>query len=153
MTRRSRGSWHRRASVALHLIKLAVGAASVDDLRSWQRQRAAQVPPLRHRTRSTPRRAAEILDGGSIYWVIAGILSVRQQILDILQAKRDDGTACTDLVLDPALVAVRGRPVKPFQGWRYLEGPNAPADMASGADDGAALPEALRRELAALYLL
>ncbi len=140
-------------TLALHLIKLAVGATSVADVVAWQQARAKIAPPLRHRTRNFPRRAAEILDGGSIYWVVNRVLSVRQRIVDILPAKQADGTGCTDLVLDPALVAVRGRLVKPFQGWRYLAADDAPPDEARFTRKKDALPEALKRELAALALL
>ncbi len=135
-----------------HLIKLAVGAKSVADVAAWQAARAKSAPPLRHRTRNFPRRAEEILDGGSIYWVVNRVLSVRQRIEDIVAAKHADGTACTDIVLHPRLVAVRGRVVKPFQGWRYLAAEDAPPDEGAQLR-AAALPEAMKRELAALALL
>jgi hypothetical protein len=138
----------------VHLIKLAVGIAGIDDLRRWQLARAKQAPPLRHRTRNFPKRAEEIVAGGSIYWVITRMVLVRQRITDILAAEYADGSRCTDLVLDPVLVPVRPRAVKPFQGWRYLTDGDAPADDAAGAAfDAEALPEKMRRELAALALL
>jgi hypothetical protein len=139
--------------VALHLIKLAVGAKSVDDIRAWQAARAKAAPPLRHRTRNFPKRANEILDGGSIYWVVSGVISVRQRIVDILEAKERDGTRCTDLVLHTDLVSVRGRLMKPFQGWRYLPAADAPVDEAVGTAKNPEMPEALKRELASLALL
>jgi hypothetical protein len=137
--------------VTIHLIKLAVGAKSVADVAAWQAARAKIAPPLRHRTRNFPKRADEILDGGSIYWVVNRVLSVRQRIEDIVQAKQADGTRCTDLVLHPKLVPVRGRLVKPFQGWRYLAAADAPPDEGQAKIEG--LPEALKQELAALALL
>lgn len=136
----------------LHLIKLAVGAASLQDVAAWQQARAARTPPLRHRTRNFPRRAAEILDGGSIFWVVRGVVTARQRVLDILQAQEPDGRACADIVLDPLLVPVRPRPHKPFQGWRYLAAPDAPPDDEAGQTE-AHLPEAMRRELQVLGLL
>jgi hypothetical protein len=136
----------------LHLIKLAAGARGLDDVRAWQAGRAMADPPLRHRTRNFPRRAAELLDGGSIYWVINRVVTARQRLLDVLEATRQDGTACTDLVLDPVLVPVNGRVMRAFQGWRYLEAADAPADLGA-FHAGVALPEAMRRELAALCLL
>jgi hypothetical protein len=139
--------------VTLHLIKLAVGAKSVADVAAWQASRAKAAPPLRHRTRNFPRRAEEILDGGSIYWVVNRVLSVRQRIEDIVAAKREDGTACTDIVLHPKLIAVRGRLVKPFQGWRYLTAEDAPPDESAGAAARSELPESMKRELAMLALL
>jgi hypothetical protein len=132
---------------------LAVGAKSVEDVRAWQAARAKVAPPLRHRTRNFPKRADEILDGGSIYWVVNRVVSVRQRIEDIVEAKQRDGTRCTDLVLHPALVPVRGRVMKPFQGWRYLAPADAPPDFSGPAGETVHLPEALRRELAALALL
>ena len=137
----------------LHLIKLAVGAKSVEDVRVWQAARAKTTPPLRHRTRNFPKRANEILDGGSIYWVVNRIIAVRQRITDIVAAKQPDGTACTDIVLHSVLVPVRGRLMKPFQGWRYLAAEDAPPDEAAAVVGAHDLPERLKRELTALALL
>ena len=139
----------------LHLIKLAVGVRDIDHLRDLQAERLRTLGFLRHRTRSTPRRKAEILDGGSIYWVINGSLLARQRILDIVDDERDDGTPCTALILDPALVPLAGRPTRPFQGWRYLDPDDAPADMPDiGAILGIdSLPATLRQELRALCLI
>ena len=138
--------------MALHLIKLSVGVTSLDELRRRQSEHGAARPPLHHATRNFPRRAADILEGGSIYWVINRILSARQRILDIREATRDDGTRCTQLVLHSDLVGVRPRVVRPFQGWRYLDAADAPADLHHACEQ-ADLPEAMRRELASLALL
>jgi hypothetical protein len=135
--------------LALHLIKLSVGSQSIEDIRRWQ----AAHPPARHRTRHFPRRAEEILAGGSIYWVINRIVSARQRIIDIVEAEREDGTACAELMFDPVLVPVQGGLKKPFQGWRYLEAKEAPPDVVAGAKTSAEMPAEMRRELAALGLL
>ena len=140
------------SAMPLHLIKLSVGAASLDHLRQWQKQHGAALPPLRHRTRNFPRRADEILDGGSIYWVINRLVTARQRVTGIAEGTRDDGTRCTDLFLDPVLVSVQPRMTKPFQGWRYLPHEDVPRDVVRGEMD-VELPEALRRELAALALI
>jgi hypothetical protein len=141
----------------LHLLKLAVGCATAEDLALRQKARLRADPPLRHQTRSMPRRAAEIVGRGSIFWVIGGFIQVRQPITAIEPDVWDDGSACCGLHLDPALVAVQLRPVKPFQGWRYLEAQEAPPDLARGAApsgrDLAAMPARMRRELAELGLL
>jgi hypothetical protein len=139
----------------LHLTKLAVGVRDIDQLREWQAERAQRNPPLRHRTRSFPRRHHEVIDGGSMYWVINGCMLVRQRIVDIIEDRRDDGSACAGLVLDGALVQVAGRPTKPFQGWRYLQPDAAPPDLTAAphARGEEALPPALRRELRMLCLL
>jgi hypothetical protein len=136
----------------LHLMKLAVGVRDPAHLRALQAHRLAHDPPLRHQTRQTPRRAAEITDGGSLYWVIAGSMLMRQRVLDIVPARREDGSACARLILDPLLVPVAGRPVRAFQGWRYLQSDAAPPDFAEGSDE-ADLPHALAQKLRELGLL
>ena len=136
----------------VHLIKLSVGVRDLDHLREVQAARAA-VAPLRHITRSFPRRAEEIVAEGSIHWVVAGLLLARQRVVDIVQARREDGTPCTALMLDPVLVAVVPRPVRPFQGWRYLEAEAAPADLDAASGAGHEMPPRLRAELMVLGLL
>ncbi len=139
----------------LHLIKLAVGVRDIVQLRDWQEGRAKTHPPLRHRTRNSPRRADEILDGGSIYWVVAGAVLVRQRVIDIIEDTMEDGSSCAGIVLHPTLVPVIGRPMKAFQGWRYLPAADAPPDLdsrhqAKGEQD---LPPALAHALRELCLL
>ena len=139
----------------LHLTKLAVGVRDIEHLRALQTDRARVNPPLRHRTRNSPRRRADVLDGGCMYWVINGTMLVRQRILDIIEDQRDDQTRCTGLVLAPDLVPLAGRPTRPFQGWRYLDPDDAPPDLpdVAGAIGVEVLPASLRRELLALCLL
>lgn len=141
----------------LHLVKLCVGCAGIDALAEWQAERVKTDPPLRHRTRNTPRRAAEIAGLGSLYWVMGGAILVRQRIERIIQDRWDDGTPCAGLVLEPRLVPTTPRPMRPFQGWRYLEPGDAPPDRPGGmAEEQAAfgdMPAAMRRELQALGLL
>jgi hypothetical protein len=139
----------------LHLTKLAVGVRDIDHLNELQALRMRDHPPLRHRTRNSPRRRSEVLDGGSMYWVIGGTMLARQRILDIVEDQRDDLTACTSFILDPKIVPLVGRPTRPFQGWRYLDADDVPPDMpALGAISGLeALPAALRHELRVLCLL
>ncbi len=139
----------------LHLIKLAVGVRDIAHLAAIQAARAVSDPPLRHQTRSFPKRADEIVAGGSIYWVIQGAVCVRQRVLAITADVWDDGTKCAGLVLDPALVRVAARSMKAFQGWRYLSMADAPADIsAAGSASGVdALPEEMRRALVNLALL
>jgi len=139
----------------LHLTKLAVGVRDTDHLRQLQAARSRDNPPLRHRTRNTPRRRADVLDGGSMYWVISGSMLARQRIVDIVEDQRDDLSACTGLILDPEIVPLVGRPTRPFQGWRYLDPEAAPPDLpdigaVAGLDNQ---PPALRMEQRALCLL
>jgi hypothetical protein len=136
----------------IHLIKLAVGVRDIAHLAAIQKLRAAADPPLRHQTRSTPKRAAELIAGGSIYWVIAGLLQARQLVRAVVEDRWDDETRCAGLVLDPRIVRVEARPVKAFQGWRYLTQADAPADIATGtATDG--MPAEMRAALGRLSLL
>lgn len=139
----------------LHLAKLAVGIRDIVHLAEVQAERQRTRPPLRHLTRNFPRRAAELLDGGSMYWVVAGSMLVRQRIRDIVEDAREDGTRCTAILLDPGLTPLLGRPTKPFQGWRYLAPADAPPDRPAGAaaDGEAELPPTLRRDLQELGLL
>lgn len=139
----------------IHLLKLSVGPRDVAQLQAIQTRRATLEPPLRHRTRMRPKRDAELVAGGSLYWVVAGFVQVRQRILEVRQDAWDDGSPCAGLILDPLLVPVTARRVKPFQGWRYLAPDAAPADIEAGAEASgvAAMPEQLRRELRELGLL
>jgi hypothetical protein len=138
----------------LHLAKLAVGIRDVAHLRAVQADRLRTSPPLRHLTRNRPRRAAEVLDGGSIYWVIGGSMLVRQRLLDIRDEETAEGGTLAALVLDPALVLLAGKPTRPFQGWRYLDPAAAPPDLSTVKAGGVeALPEAMRRDLRELGLL
>lgn len=141
----------------LHLIKLCVGCDSLADLAAWQKQRLkekrakGQKPELVHVTRMTPKRAEEVLDGGSLYWVIKGQIAARQKLLEFREIKKNGIPHC-GLVYHRELVAVAPRPRRPFQGWRYLEEKDAPPDLAR-TKGAKGLPEALQRELAALGLL
>ncbi|MES2984700.1 MAG: DUF1489 domain-containing protein [Pseudomonadota bacterium] len=137
--------------MTMHLIKLSVGPQRLADLAAWQAARVAQGFELMHVTRHMPKRAAEVLDGGSIYWVIKGWLCARQRLTE-LRPLLVDGVPHCGLVHDATLVRVRPRKHRPFQGWRYFDPKDAPPDliMNAGEDD---MPEALRRELTVLGLL
>jgi hypothetical protein len=145
--------------MTVHLIKLCVGVDTVKDLADWQDERLKRLkherktPELCHRTLQTPRRRGEILDGGSLYWVIKGFVLVRQRVIDLRTDMKDDGTACCGIVLDPKLVTTRAHPRRAFQGWRYLEAADAPRDAKSFADADGAIPRGMREELRELRLI
>jgi len=145
--------------MTVHLVKLCVGVETVQDLAAWQAERLRRLaqggerPELCHRTRQMPRRRNEILDGGSLYWVIKSFVLVRQRILDLKEATKDDGTACCGIVLDPELVTTRPQPRRAFQGWRYLEAADAPADARVLDDVEADIPPGMREELRELRLI
>ena len=131
----------------LNILKLSVGVDDVDQLRAIQVRRLKQEGALRHFTRHRPRRADEIVAGGSIYWIIKGYVQVRQQIVGIEIASHPEGKRCA-LVLSPDLVPTVHQPRRPHQGWRYLEDRDAPRDAAAGQEgESGALPAPLVRTL------
>nr|WP_319388822.1 DUF1489 domain-containing protein [uncultured Cohaesibacter sp.] len=144
--------------MTVHIVKLCVGVDSVDDLERWIEHRnhllTTAGEPLEHihTTRMTPKRRDEILDGGSLYWVIKGMILARQPIIDLRQITGDDGISRCQIVMEPTLFRTESQPKRPFQGWRYLKAGEAPRDIdpLRGDDD---LPPDFRRELADLGLL
>jgi hypothetical protein len=146
--------------MSLHLIKLAVGCESVKQLKEWvaERMLAAKKKGLPqhhiHVTRMTPKRVEDILAGGSLYWVIRGEIAAREKIIAIEPFRDRDGIGRCRLVMQPKVIAVSPRPMRPFQGWRYLKMDEAPGDLGKTSATGvAAMPEPLRRELRDLGLL
>lgn len=143
----------------LHLVKLCVGIDDLDELVAWQKKRRAQQraagrkPVTRHLTRQTPRRADELLDGGSLYWVIKGVIQARQRLIGIDPDCMHEGERKCELRLDPKLVRVVPRAMRPFQGWRYLEPAQAPADLADVGGNLANMPVAMAEELRSLGLI
>ena len=139
----------------LHLIKLSVGSEGVEDLAVWQASRAAQGPDglPRHVTRMWPRREDEVLNGGSIYWVIKGLVQCRQRILRLDRVTGQDGIERCAIVLEPGLIRTSTAPRRPFQGWRYLPPQDAPADLTGARATEDALPPALAGALAEIGVL
>lgn len=120
---------------SLHLLKLCVGAESVDDLRAWQirqaaMQRAEEKPPQHtHVTRMWPRREKELLNGGSLYWVIKGHIMARQEIIRLDRSAGLDGINRCSILLDRNIRRTIVTPRRAFQGWRYLNAADAPPDL------------------------
>jgi hypothetical protein len=143
----------------LNLIKLYVGADSIQDLEDWiklklkEKKKRGQKPEHIHRTRMVPKRAEELLDGGSLYWVIRGEITCRQRIKDVRPFVDKDGIGRCGIVLEPKPILVEPRPFRAFQGWRYLNGKDAPPDLGKRDKGTAAMPETLRRELRELGLM
>lgn len=134
----------------INLVKLSAGTESVESLVRWQESRAAKgsdgLP--RHVTRMWPKREADLLDGGSVYWVIKGLIQCRQRILRLDEVDRGDGIRRCAIVLEPGLIRTRPAPRRPFQGWRYLELSDSPADLPEGRESEDALPPGLSAALA-----
>lgn len=139
----------------LHILKLSVGTDGVEDLAAWQAQRIAQTPDglPRHVTRMWPKRAEEILNGGSIFWVIKGQILCRQAIVGLSEVDRGDGIRRCGIVLDPEIIRTTPAPRRPFQGWRYLKPEDAPVDLPKGRESEDALPPELSAALADIGLL
>jgi hypothetical protein len=135
----------------LHLIKMAVGIDDLEHLRRFRAQRRETQPLCLVRTRNTPRRAAEILAGGSLYWVIRGQVLVRQRVLEITTEPDAGGRLLCIINLEHELVPTLPQPRRPFQGWRYLEPADAPPDH--GEAGSSEMPWEMLRELKELGLL
>jgi hypothetical protein len=145
--------------MSLNLIKLSVGCDSVAELSIWIKQRLKQKkarkekPEHIHTTRMVPKRADELLDGGSLYWVIRGQIMCRQDLIAIRPFVDKDGVGRCRLVLRPKVIPVEPRPFRAFQGWRYFDGKDAPRDLDRAAPGARNMPEQMRRELRELGLL
>ena len=137
-----------------HLIKLCVGAEQVEDLADWQRTPRALGPDglPRHVTRMWPKRATEILNGGSLYWVFKGVVLARQRILRLDEVQGSDGITRCGIVLDRDIIRTAAAPKRPFQGWRYLAPKDAPPDLPKARAGDDTLPPELDAALADLGL-
>ena len=133
----------------VHLLKLSVGSESVEQLIDWQRHRSKQRKDGRyyHLTRMWPKRAGELLEGGSIYWVIQGVILARQRITAFEEVIGEDAIRRCAIFLDAEVIRTEATPKRPFQGGRYLAAGDAPRDLARGAA-GDGLPPALAAALA-----
>jgi hypothetical protein len=145
--------------VTVHLIKLCVGIDTVRqleehrDLRRADLRRRGIEPFDVHVTRNSPRRAAEVLDGGSLYWVIRRQIRVRQRIIRLEEVRDEEGTRRCALIMDTELIRTEPRAFRPFQGWRYFNVEDAPNDLAGAGDDTDEMPDDMRNELRSLGLL
>lgn len=147
--RKTRSHQGFRCKNVLHIIKLAVGCDTLGTLAQRMEQQMLGGRRVVH-TRTMPKRADEVLAGGSLYRVVDGLVLCRQPIIGLETTMRPDGTQGTLIVVSDAIIPVQPRPMRPFQGWRYLKPEDAPADLSSGGQtDGlGAMPPEMRRELA-----
>ncbi|MEK9977306.1 MAG: DUF1489 domain-containing protein [Paracoccaceae bacterium] len=134
----------------IHLVKLSVGSETVESLQEWQNTPRAQgtdgLP--RHITRMWPKREADLLKGGSMYWVIKGFLQCRQRILRLDEVVGQDGIRRCAIVLDPKIIRTTNVRKRPFQGWRYLSEEDAPIDLPKRASEDDPIPPSLAGALA-----
>ncbi|KPD10981.1 MULTISPECIES: DUF1489 family protein [Rhodobacterales] len=139
----------------VNLVKLSVGTESIEGLQAWQEMRRAELPEglPRHVTRMWPKREAEILSGGSIFWVIKGQIQCRQRILRMDEVIGADGIRRCAIILDPKLHRTHTATKRPFQGWRYLKPEDSPADLPQGRKAEEPLPLELSQALAEIGVL
>ena len=138
----------------LHLVKMAVGASDIEDLRRARAQRRVERGESWVYTRNQPRRAEAVLDGGSLYWVVKGQIRARERITGFRSQRDDNGRAYCLILTDGEFVVTLPRGFRPFQGWRYLAPPDAPRDASGGpAGDFAAMPDHMLLELRELGLI
>lgn len=135
---------------SVHLLKLCVGADSIDDLADWQASQKHRWPAgcAVHVTRMWPKREADVLNGGSLYWVIKGVILCRQRIVGLEQVESGDGITRCAIVLDQEIVRTQSAPRRPFQGWRYLSTADAPPDLMKGREHEDPLPPGLAEAMA-----
>lgn len=134
----------------VHLLKLCVGADSIDDLVDWQKSQRHRWPDgcAVHVTRMWPKREAEVLNGGSLYWVIKGVILCRQKIVGLDQLVGSDGISRCAIKLDPEICLTDAAPRRPFQGWRYLDPQDAPRDLPMRRKGEETLPPGLAEAMA-----
>ena len=144
-----------QSTKTVHLIKLSVGTETVDDLAAWQATKRAQTPDglPRHITRMWPKRADEVVRGGSIFWVIKGVIQCRQKVLRLEEYIGNDGIRRCAIVLDREIIRTQSSLKRPFQGWRYLAVNDAPPDLPKGRASEEPLPVELNRALAEIGVL
>ena len=140
--------------MTLNIVKLCVGCEGIDALTAWHEANAGRwaAGTTEHVTRMWPKREAELLAGGSLYWVIKGEILCRQRLLRLEERLGADGVSRCALVLDRQLIRTMSAPRRAFQGWRYLPAAESPADLPAGRQNDADLPPELARALAEIGL-
>jgi hypothetical protein len=139
--------------MTVHLIKLCVGIDTVEELEAHRRERSVEQQAQNeavqsvHVTRMSPKRAVELLDGGSLYWVIKRVIRCRQRIISLDEVVGEDGIKRCAIVMDPEIIRTAPAARRPFQGWRYLKTDDAPMDIDAPARGGENLPPELRSRL------
>jgi len=139
--------------MVMHLVKLCVGVSSIEQLENWRtqeisRRRESSEPELiAHVTRMMPTKKDEIESGGSLYWVIGGVIQCRSEIVSLERIQGDDGIKRCAILMSPEVIRTAPAPKRPFQGWRYLKPEDAPRDLAGPGAEGEGLPDDLRAKL------
>ena len=141
-------------SAVLNILKLCVGAELVEDLArlaghpSFHSSRWRALPC--HTDVAPPRGRGA--GGGSLYWVIKGVILCRQRILALDRVEGADGILRCGLVMDPEIIRTEAAPRRPFQGWRYIDPGDCPPDRRTSSRNEVALPPQMAIALAELGL-
>ncbi len=127
------------------------------DLVAWQKRRGVlwrdnETKIVTHVTRNRPKRADELIESGSLYWVIKGKIMARNKILDLEEREDEVGRRCCGIVLEAGPITTEPRSHRPFQGWRYFDPARAPDDVSEIISRGE-LPSTMRAELKELGLM
>ena len=138
--------------MTVHILKLAVGVDDLAELRKVQKQRKADRGFYCFYTRNAPRREDEVLDGGSVYWVIKGFIQARQRIRGFVPIVNRRGRPAVLVKIEAKIVPTDAQPRRAFQGWRYLTPDEAPRDQRK-AKRGKEMPQAMARALRELGLI
>jgi hypothetical protein len=143
----------------LHMMKLAPGVQDRDMMQAWVDQERSYClsqglgDTLFLGTKNVPKRAEELLQGGSIYWVWKSQVQARQVIRDITSKEDGNGKTYCLIELDPELIDVSPAPRRPFQGWRYAEVGSVPPDLGGRSEELEGMPEEMKAELARIGIL
>lgn len=135
-----------------NLKKIAVGIDSIDRLHIRQQMIKSSYGKIIHTTRNMPKQKDDLIDNGSMFWIIKRNILVRQKILNIETVIRDDGSKGCEIELDEDLIKVIPTPMKPFQGWRYYMASDIPPDLNVSNIESEDLPENINSELIKLGL-
>jgi hypothetical protein len=135
-------------AVPLHLTKVAVGCRTLESLEKRIATRAVGGE-VRVVTRMRPKRMAEIVEGGALYWIVKHRLVGCQTVLRF--EDRPDGRL--DIVCADQLLSIPQTPKRGHQGWRYLAHEDAPRPGDNDDTGLSLLPPALYGRLSALALL
>lgn len=139
--------------MTIHMRKLAARVEDIEELESIQARKLRDYGMVFTDTRNTPKRKEELMDGGSLYWVIKGQFRVRQEIIGFEEEIDGEGRKYCLIMLKPGLVRTELKAQKPFQGWRYFEDKDIPRDIDERSSKGDQLPEDMQSELRELGLL
>ena len=144
--------------MTVHLLRMAVQVESIAHLKQIQadrlhKQLAQGEAGLYTYSRNIPKRADDLIDGGSIFWVIKRYIRVRQRILGIERHTNEEGRPYCAFQIEAEPIKVVPRRQKAFQGWRYLKPEDVPSDIGVSRSQATDMPTEMANELRELGLI